>query len=67
MAAAAIFIDAREAHAKVETDPEALLVCAYEDRKGFEKYHLDGAIPFDQFQSQEKSLPKYREIIFYCA
>jgi hypothetical protein len=67
MAVAGHAIDAREAHAKLELDPGAMLVCAYEDRKKFEQYHLDEAIPFDEFKAKESSLPKDTEIIFYCA
>ena len=60
-------IDAREAHAKLETDPDAMLVCAYDDRRKFEQYRLEDAIPMDQFKAKEESLPKVRELIFYCA
>lgn len=67
MAAQAQSISAQDAHAKLEMDPGAMLVCAYEKGEKFEKHRLEGAIPFDQFRSQEGKIPKNREIIFYCA
>jgi rhodanese-related sulfurtransferase len=45
----------------------ALLVCAYEDNEKFRKMRLEGAISFDEFKNKVASLPKDREIIFYCA
>lgn len=46
---------------------EALLVCAYDDVDKFEKYHLEGAITWQQFESRLSELPKDQSIIFYCA
>jgi hypothetical protein len=46
---------------------EALLVCAYEDKERFENFHLEGAISFREFESRISTLPKDRQIIFYCA
>jgi uncharacterized protein (TIGR02284 family) len=46
---------------------QAMLVCAYEGDEKFEKYHLDGAMPLYGFEAQADSIPKNREIIFYCA
>jgi rhodanese-related sulfurtransferase len=45
----------------------ALLVCAYDDEEKFERNHLEGAIPFDEFKSRLSSLAKDQEIVFYCA
>ena len=45
----------------------AMLVCAYDSEEKFEQNHLKGAIPLVEFESQVDSLPKDREIIFYCA
>ena len=44
-----------------------LLVCAYDDDAKFEQNHLAGAISLREFESRAGSLPKDREIIFYCA
>src|SRR5215207_1699349 len=45
----------------------ALLVCAYDSDQKFQEHRLAGAIPFSQFQSRVATLPKDKEIIFYCA
>ena len=46
---------------------EALLVCAYEDDAKCRKGRLEGAMPFARFEALVPSLPKSKEIIFYCA
>jgi len=43
------------------------LVCAYEDDEKFNAYHLEGAIPFNEFISRFYLLTTNREIVFYCA
>jgi rhodanese-related sulfurtransferase len=55
-----------QAHERMES-AGALLVCAYDEPQKFERNHLEGAISLPEFQSQAESLPKDREIIFYCA
>ena len=46
---------------------EALLVCAYEDESKCGRIKLEGAISLAEFQRLAGSLPKDKEIIFYCA
>ena len=46
---------------------QVLLVCAYPDEERFKSLHLEGAISFREFESRLPSLPKVREIVFYCA
>ena len=46
---------------------EALLVCAYEDEAKFQRHRLAGAISLAAFQSLRPTLPRDREIVFYCA
>ena len=46
---------------------QVLLVCAYPDDEKFKSLHLEGAISFQEFESRRPSLPKGREIVFYCA
>ena len=46
---------------------KALLVCGYEDDAKCRKARLDGSIPFARFASMTSTLPKDKEIIFYCA
>jgi 3-mercaptopyruvate sulfurtransferase SseA len=60
-------ISAETAHKHLESDPDAMLVCAYDDNEKFEQNHLQGAFSLDKFESQTDSLRKDREIIFYCA
>ena len=44
----------------------AVKVCAYENTEMFKTNHLLGAISFQSFKELAPSLPKDREIIFYC-
>lgn len=46
---------------------EALLVCAYESDARFRQVNLEGAISLEEFKSLRPTLPKDREIVFYCA
>ncbi len=59
-------IDVQETRRKV-TAGEALLVCAYEDESKCDRIKLDGATSLTSFRTLAESLPKDREIIFYCA
>jgi rhodanese-related sulfurtransferase len=45
----------------------AMLVCGYDSEEKFQENHIEGAIRLSEFQSQASSIPKNREIIFYCA
>jgi rhodanese-related sulfurtransferase len=67
MADTAERINPAEARRYLRTDPNALLVCAYDSDEKFRDNRLDGAISLADFQSREAKLPKDREIIFYCA
>jgi hypothetical protein len=56
--------------ATARTDTEAgkaLLVCSYEDDNKCRKGRLEGSIPMARFASMVPTLPKDKEIIFYCA
>jgi hypothetical protein len=46
---------------------ETLLVCAYDDDAKFQRLRLKGAMSFADFKSRLATLPKDREIVFYCA
>ena len=48
-------------------DGSTFLVCAYDDEEKFKQVHLKGAISLTEFKSKLFSLPKEKEIIFYCA
>jgi uncharacterized protein (TIGR02284 family) len=56
-----------EAHRRLESDPSAMLVCAYDSQEKFRENHLAGAISLDEFKSRADAIPKDRDIIFYCA
>ena len=45
---------------------EALLVCAYEEDEKFKQMRLEGAMSYREFKKKIASIPKDREIIFYC-
>ena len=45
----------------------AVLVCGYEDDAKCRKGRLDGSIPLARFALMAPTLPKDKEIIFYCA
>lgn len=60
-------IGPRAARRDLESDPDALLVCAYEDPEKFKQNRLEGAISLDAFAAQADGLDRGRELIFYCA
>jgi hypothetical protein len=66
MAANVERIDVGPARQKVSSG-SALLVCGYEDDAKCRKARLEGSIPFARFEALAPTLPKTKEIIFYCA
>jgi rhodanese-related sulfurtransferase len=60
-------IDADQAHEKLKSHPETLLVCAYDSEEKFRENHLEGAISLEEFKTMADHLPFNREVIFYCA
>jgi len=59
-------ITPQEAYEKVKAG-QALLVCGYEEDEKFEALRLEGAVSYSEFQKMLPTLPKDREIVFYCA
>lgn len=59
-------IGPEETHEKL-TAGTALLVCAYDSDEKFKTMPLEGAVSLSAFQSARPSLPKDKEVIFYCA
>lgn len=59
-------ISVEEAHRKTAAG-QALLVCAYDDEAKCRKFNLEGSVSLTSFESRVGSLPKTRELIFYCA
>jgi hypothetical protein len=62
----AVRITPQEAYTKVKAG-QAILVCGYEEEEKFRTMRLETGISFAGFQAMLPSLPKDREIIFYCA
>jgi hypothetical protein len=46
---------------------DCLLVCAYDNEDTFRSMRLEGAMSLQAFKGQVGSIPKDREIVFYCA
>ncbi|HTZ39816.1 MAG TPA: hypothetical protein VMB77_06650 [Syntrophales bacterium] len=62
----AVRISPEEAYRDVKSG-EAILVCGYEDEETFRKMRLERAISLDEFKKILPTIPKDRELIFYCA
>ena len=62
----AVRITPQEAFSIVKAG-QAILVCGYEEEEKFRALRLEMGISFAGFQAMLPSLPKDREIIFYCA
>ena len=56
----------QEAYEKVKAG-QAILVCGYEEEEKFKAMRLEMGVSFAEFQAMLPTLPKDREIIFYCA
>ncbi|HYS15652.1 MAG TPA: ArsR family transcriptional regulator [Candidatus Binatia bacterium] len=59
-------IDVEDARRKVAAG-DALLVCAYSDDVKCKQLGLEGSITLSELEARLPSLPKDKEIIFYCA
>jgi hypothetical protein len=46
---------------------QALLVCAYADEGRCRQLRLDGAVTLAELEARLPSIPRDRELIFYCA
>ncbi|GAB4350478.1 MAG: hypothetical protein Kow0099_34050 [Candidatus Abyssubacteria bacterium] len=55
----------QEAKPRVESG-EALLVCGYEDEQKCMNIRLKGALTLGELGAKLASIPKDKEIIFYC-
>ncbi len=60
-------ITVEQARHDLDSPAGTLLVCGYDDDAKFAKYRIEEAIPLSEFRTREASIPKDREIIFYCA
>ena len=59
-------ISAEDARRKVQSG-QAMLVCAYDDEAKCGTMRLEGALSLREFRGALPSVPKDREIVFYCA
>lgn len=60
-------IDVQHARQDLENPDGAMLVCAYDDDAKCSTYRLEGSVPLSTLKQRESSVPKDRELIFYCA
>ena len=60
-------MEPQAAYQALKSNPNAFLVCAYEDEEKCRKNYLEGATTLRELQGREDSLPKDSELIFYCA
>ena len=67
MADTAPRISPDEARRHRRADPNTLLVGAYDSDETCRNNWIGGAITLNDFRAREASLPKDREIVFYCA
>ncbi len=61
-----IRLSAEEVHRKLKSS-DAIFVCAYDSDEKYEHVRIEDSIPFSQFKSMLPTIPKTKEIIFYCA
>jgi hypothetical protein len=59
-------ISVEEARRKASAG-EAILVCGYDDEAKCDRIRLPDAISMKRLERDAASMPKDREIIFYCA
>ena len=59
-------ISVQEARQKTASG-QAMLICAYDDEEKCNKINLQGATTLKRLEALQASLPKNRELIFYCA
>ena len=60
-------ISPQDARQQLDSDADAMLICAYDDEAKCQSNHLSGAISLADFQAREDALPKTTRLIFYCA
>lgn len=59
-------VDAESVQKRVESG-QALLVCAYEDEEKCRQANLEGSITLKELRSRLPSIPKDKEIVFFCS
>ena len=59
-------VSVEEARRRTKPGSSSLLVCAYDDEEKCNKIKLEGAISLAELRAKMASVPKDRELIFYC-
>jgi hypothetical protein len=59
-------IDPEEARERVQSG-QALLICAYDDERKWDRMRLEGSVSLQELESEAEALPRDLELIFYCA
>jgi hypothetical protein len=60
-------LEPQEVRRRMQGDDGALLVCAYNDTEKCKKQGIEESIPYPEFESKLDSIPKSKEIVFFCA
>lgn len=59
-------LTADEVRQRIEGN-DAMLVCAYNDTEKCAQFGIDESTPYPELKSQLDSIPKSKELIFFCA
>jgi hypothetical protein len=59
-------LSADEVRERME-DNDTMLVCAYDDSEKCRRIGIEEAVPYPDFKSKLGSIPKSKEIVFFCA
>jgi len=59
-------LKAEDVRRRIEGGDGPLLVCAYDDAEKCRGFGIGEAIPYPEFKSRLDSIPKSREIVFFC-
>ena len=60
-------ISPAEVWTRLQAQPPALLVCAYDDEEKCASMLIPGSLTFRALLSRLPSIPKTQEIVFYCS
>jgi hypothetical protein len=60
-------ISAETVRRKMESGQDVMFVCAYDDDAKCKNTGVSDGLSFSQFKRQQASIPKDRQIVFFCA
>ncbi len=61
----ALRISPADARARLQAQPPALLICAYDDEATCASIKIPGSITMRELQKRLPSLPRSQELVFY--